>query len=135
MRIALADNVSKQNGNRMGARAVIVEMIGQQHKKDAIVLIKKYLSDNTKNGLRGIDVGDCFSQDLIQRAKTLTKYGAMVKRSGKIARFRVINKNGDAVLQTSQKGQPYRDDSPSEEDLCRFMEREDSDNEHMDVED
>ena len=135
-RMSLADNNSKTKGDRMGARAVIIGLISHQHKKDAIIALKRYLADNARDGLWGIDVGDCFSSDLIQRARVLTKYATAKKRRGKIIRFRVINKNGDAVLQTAQRGNPYRDDTPTEEELCRFMEKEgegDGEEEQMDT--
>jgi len=121
-KMTIADKDAKSSGNRMAARAMIVGMRSAQHKRKAIITIKRYLAEQRKrfNKMPGVTVGDCFPKEALKKAKALGKLATAKKKEGNIFRFRVINKDGQAILQISQRGKPFEDSQHSEEDLYAF---------------
>ena len=116
-RLALADGMARQQNNRMQARAMIVVMRSPTHKKEALIRIKRYLSQNE---IRDVSIGDCFSNDLMDKARALGRMGAAQRREGVIIKYRVMNRMGDAVMQTMKKGEPFKDAEVTEADLQPF---------------
>jgi hypothetical protein len=121
-RISLADNESRAEGNRMNARAAIVVMNSQMHRRDAIIKLKRFLNEERKQGLEGVTAGDCFPHDLLGRVKVIGRYATAKKREGKFYRFRIINRNGQPILQTSKKNKPFEDANFTEEGLAPYVE-------------
>ncbi len=117
-RMALADGQARQQKNRMQARAMIVVMRSPTHKKEALIRIKRFLSQNE---IREVSVSDCFSNDSMDKARALGRMGAAQRREGLIIKYRVINRMGDAVMQTMKKGEPFSDMEVSEADLHPFF--------------
>jgi hypothetical protein len=122
MRISLADNDSRAEGNRMTARAVIVVMSSQMHRRDAIIKIKRYLNEERKNGLEGVTAGDCFPHDTLSRVRIMGRYATAKKKEGKFYRFRIINRNGTPILQISKRNKPFEDANFTEEELAPYAE-------------
>jgi len=120
-RISLADNESRNTGNRMAARAAIIVMNSPQHRREAIIRIKRFLNENRQNGLEGVTAGDCFPQEMLAKVRGLGRYATAKKREGKIFRFRVINRNGLPILQTSQRNQPFQEETPDPAELESYM--------------
>lgn len=119
-RISVADNLARSSGNRMGARAAIVTMQSAQHKKTAIVKIKKYLANQQQQAtpkVGGITVGDCFPKEELGKVRALGRIAAAKKKEDHSCRARVVNISGQAILQISQAGGPYEDYQPTEEEL------------------
>jgi len=121
-KMTIADKDAKSSGDRMAARAMIVGMRSAQHKRKAIITIKRYLAEQRKrfNKMPGVTVADCFPKEALKKAKALGNLATAKKKEGNIFRFRVINKDGQAILQISQRGKPYEDSQHSEKDLYAF---------------
>ncbi len=85
--------------------------------KEALIRIKRYLSQNE---IRDVSIGDCFSNDLMDKARALGRMGAAQRREGVILKYRVMNRMGDAVMQTMKKGEPFKDAEVTEADLQPF---------------
>jgi len=98
----------------MQARAMIVVMRSPNHKKEAMIRIKRFLAQKK---IRDVSINDCFPNDTLDKAKALARYGAAQRRAGGIIRYRVVNKQGQAVLQMLKEGGNFKDADISEEHL------------------
>jgi hypothetical protein len=98
----------------MQARAMIVVMRSPNHKKEAMIRIKRFLAQKK---IRDVSINDCFPNDTLDKAKALARYGAAQRRAGGIIRYRVVNKQGQAVLQMLKEGGNFKDANISEEQL------------------
>ncbi len=115
----IADGQARTSGDRRQARAMILVMRSAQHKKEAIIRIKRYLSQFT---IKNVTVSDIFPADQMDMVKKLSKYAQHKKASGVIIKYRVINKNNRAALQTQKNNrEPFKDDNPTDEQLSSFL--------------
>jgi hypothetical protein len=101
--IMLADNAAK---SRLEVRAVIIHMRSSFHKRAAMVILRSELASQR---LPGTTVRDCFPTDMMTRVRRLNRLGMELKTAGTIAKFQVINRKGQPVLQTGQRNQNYAD--------------------------
>jgi hypothetical protein len=76
------------------------------HKRAAMVILRRELASQR---LPGTTVRDCFPTIVMDKVKRLTKIGVELKKAGKIAKFQVINRKGQPVLQTGARNQNYSD--------------------------
>ena len=115
----IADGQARTAGDRRQARAMILVMRSVQHKKEAIIRIKRYLSQFT---IKNVTVSDIFPADQMDMVKKLSKYAQHKKTSGVILKYRVVNKNNRAVLQTQKNNrETFKDDNPTDEQLSSFL--------------
>jgi alkylated DNA nucleotide flippase Atl1 len=118
IRIMAAD---KQAGNRSKVNAVIVVMTSTFQKKTAVSNLKGLLKTaNAKGNLRGITIKDCFGTHAQPRARALTRYAGHLREQQDISGYRVINKQGEAFLQTYQGNSDWQDVNISDMDLVPF---------------
>jgi hypothetical protein len=101
--IVLADNAAK---TRLDTRAVIIHMQSNFHKKAAMAILRRELA---RQGLPGTAVRDCFPTSTMTKVKSYMQLGMQLKTAGKIARFQVVNRKGQPILQTAAKNQNYAD--------------------------
>jgi hypothetical protein len=101
--IMLADNAAK---SRLEVRAVIIHMRSSFHKRAAMVILRSELASQR---LPGTTVRDCFPTNMMTRVRRLNRLGMELKTAGTIAKFQVINRKGQPVLQTGQRNQNYAD--------------------------
>jgi len=117
-RTFIADGQARSSGDRTAARAMVIIMRSAQHKKEAIIRIKRYLN---QHGIRSVTVSDIFPADQVNAAKILSRYAQNEKNCKRIVKYRVINKNGKAALQIQKKhSEQFKDDSPSAESLANY---------------
>ena len=116
-RIVIADGAARNSGDRMQARAMIAVMRSPAHKKEAMIRIKRFLSQKK---IKDVSINDCFPNDTLDTAKRLARYGAAQRRAGGIIRYRVVNKQGQAVLQTLKEGENFKDTQVPEAELANF---------------
>jgi hypothetical protein len=101
--IVLADNAAK---SRLEARAVIIHMRSSFHKRAAMVILRRELASQR---LPGTTVRDCFPTAVMSKVKRFNRLGMELKTTGKIAKFQVVNRKGQPILQTGQRNQNYAD--------------------------
>jgi hypothetical protein len=133
-RLVTADNDARERGNRMAARAMIVVMRNPSKKKEAIIQIKKWLA---REGItRGVTVMDCFPNNVRERARALGKFSVDKRREGQFQQYRIVNREGEAVLQVKAKGKGeiYRDEVVSEEQLTSYRQSTTTNPQSMDIE-
>ena len=115
-RCGLADGQARTAGDRMQARAMVIVMRSVQHKKETIIRIKRYLGQNQ---IRNVTVSDIFPPDKIEKVKAYSRYAQKAKNEKKIARYRVVNKEGNVTLQIQERNNgKYKDYQPTEEQLA-----------------
>jgi hypothetical protein len=106
-RILVADKAVEKKEDRFKARAVIIYLNSLFHKRQAAIELKKFLQQNP--GLRAT-VSDVFPAAETPRALALNRYAAEKRQDKSMARTRVINKGGCAVLQhTEGSSREYKD--------------------------
>jgi hypothetical protein len=74
----IADGQAHTTGDRRQARAMILIMRSVQHKKEAIIRIKRYLSQYT---IKNVTVSDIFPADQMEMVKKLSKSAELKKYS------------------------------------------------------
>jgi hypothetical protein len=113
-RIHLADKAVDRR-ERYKARAVIIYFSSIFHKRQAIIELKKFFQANY--GLR-VTVSDVFPAAETPRALALSRFAAEKRADKSMTRTRVVNKNGNAVLQhTEGASKEYKDSKISEAEL------------------
>ncbi len=117
-RMNIADNENRSN--RLAARAMIVTMRSPMMRKEAIIQLKRWLA---KEGImRGVTVCDSFSPDMQTTVRAMGRYADQQKKEGHLHQYRVINKDGAALLQVKEKrGDNYRDKLVSDQQLASFQ--------------
>ncbi len=101
--IVLADNAAKC---RTDTRAVIIHMQSAFHKRAAMAILRRELASQR---LPGTSVRDCFPTSVMAKVKGYTRLGMRLKSAGKIAKFQVINRKGQPILQTGARNQNFAD--------------------------
>ena len=119
-KMTLADKAAREKGCRLAARAMIVTMRSPMMKKEAIIQIKGWLA---REGIRrGVTVCDSFSAEVQSNVRSMGRYADQKKKEGLFFQYRVINKDGAALLQTKEKKRDsYRDRTVSEHQLSAFQ--------------
>ena len=119
-KMTLADKAAREKGSRLAARAMIVTMRSPMMKKEAIIQIKGWLA---REGIRrGVTVCDSFSAEVQSNVRSMGRYADQKKKEGLFFQYRVINKDGAALLQTKEKKRDsYRDRTVSEHQLSAFQ--------------
>jgi len=119
-RCSIADSQARSTNDRRSARAVIIVMRSAQHKREAIIRIKRYLG---QHGIRNVTVNDIFPQGSIDRVKVLSKFAQKGKNEQKILKYRVINKEGAPTLQImTSSNNRFHDFHPTDEQLASLNE-------------
>lgn len=116
-RISIADKEVQQKGDRLNARAMIVIMKTPGYKKEAMIKLRKVI---TQNRIKGVSVCDYFQKDDLDLVKQMERVGSAWKREGRIIRYRVINKQGHVVLQTLEGGGNFKDTEVAEDELAKY---------------
>ena len=83
--------------DRRKARSAIIYMTSPFYKSEAMVKIKGLLT--RYRNLQDITVEDCFPISQVEEAKKLKHCGALLKQREECAKYRVINRGGQPVLQ------------------------------------
>ena len=100
---------------RKNARAVILYLTSPYHKKEVSIRLKKYLSDRRQ--LR-VTVSDCFPAEEASKVNALNRLAYDRRQDKTFPRTRVINRRGQAVLQSARKkGDSYKDVKIDEDEL------------------
>ena len=117
-RMNIADNENRSN--RLAARAMIVTMRTPMMRKEAIIQLKRWLA---KEGImRGVTVCDSFSPDMQTTVRAMGRFADQQKKEGHLHQYRVVNKDGAALLQVKEKrGDNYRDKLVSDQQLASFQ--------------
>ena len=102
--IVIADAAAQNN--RAEARAVIIHMTSFFHKKMALNRIRHLLF---KHRLNEVSARDSFPTGAKEEVKWLNRLGASMKRDGVTAKYRVINRRGQPILQVATRGKPFQD--------------------------
>jgi hypothetical protein len=98
LRIVIVDIKGK---TRQMADSVIVYMSSTFHKKKATNYLRQFLKvDNEQGFCRGVTVRDCFDLAEQPRARALNRYADHLRGEQQIDGFRILIKQGRAVLQT-----------------------------------
>ena len=122
-RMVLADGQARQEKNRMKARAIIIVMRSPNHKREALIRIKRFLAQQQ---IREVSISDCFPNQSMDKARALARMGAEQRREKLIIRYRVINRQGDAVLQVLKDGDSFRDVEATEDDIQYYYRTKDT---------
>jgi len=122
-RMVLADGQARQQKNRMQARAIIIVMRSPNHKREALIRIKRFLAQQQ---IREVSISDCFPNQSMDKARALARMGAGQRREGLIIRYRVINRQGDAVLQVLKEGDSFKDLEVTEEEIQQYYRAKDT---------
>ncbi len=76
-RMVLADGQARQEKNRMKARAIIIVMRSPNHKREALIRIKRFLAQQQ---IREVSISDCFPNQSMDKARALARMGAEQRR-------------------------------------------------------
>jgi hypothetical protein len=97
-RIVIVDIKGK---TRQRADSVIVYLLSTFHKQKATSYLRPFLKvANEKGFCRGVTVKDCFDLAEQPRYRALNRYAGHLREENQIDGFRIVNKQGSAVLQT-----------------------------------
>ncbi len=86
---------------RQTADAAIVYMSSTFYKKKATCYLRQFLKMVNQQGYcHEVTVKDCFDRSEQPRARALNRYAGYLRQEGRIHGFRIINRQGSAILQT-----------------------------------
>jgi hypothetical protein len=86
---------------RQTADAAIVYMSSTFYKKKATCYLRQFLKMANQQGYcHEVTVKDCFDRSEQPRARALNRYAGYLRQEGRIHGFRIINRQGSAILQT-----------------------------------
>jgi hypothetical protein len=101
-------NVSMTEAGRE-ARSAVIFMTSAFHKNEAIIRVKTFLR---QRALHRVQAEDCFPPTQLEAVRALRSYGHRLKATGEIAKYRVVNREGVAVLQTGVTTDGRYEDTP-----------------------
>jgi hypothetical protein len=101
--IVIADNAAQ---TRAAARAVIIHMRSNFHKRGAIANLRRELA---RQKMQDTAVRDCFPTAIMDKVKKYIRFAMKLKTAGKIDKFQIINRRGQPVLQTGKRNGNYAD--------------------------
>jgi hypothetical protein len=110
--IVIADSAA---ATRMEARAVIIHMRSNFHKRGAMGTLRRELA---RQKMPDTAVRDCFPTTTMERVKKYIRFAMKLKTAGTIDKFQIVNRRGQPVLQTGKRAGNYSDyqgDIPEEE--------------------
>ena len=110
--------VDIKNKTRQSCDTAIVYMSSTYHKQKACSDLRQYLRDYNLSGIR---LRDCFDPEEQPRARALNRYGGYLRQEGKIGGYRVINRQGSAVLQTYYGNEKWATYAVNEKELAPYF--------------
>jgi hypothetical protein len=118
--IVIADNAAQ---TRSDARAVIIHMRSNFHKRGAMGTLKRELA---RQKMADTAVRDCFPTATMDRVKRYIRFAMKLKAAGTIDKFQIINRKGQPILQTGKRAGNYADyqDAVEEEDPAGDADKE-----------
>ena len=114
-------NVSTSEAGRT-ARSAVIFMTSAFHKNEAIIRVKTFLR---QKALHRVQAEDCFPPTQLEAVRALRSHGHKLKVNGSIAKYRVVNREGTAVLQTGKNIDDRYEDTPLREEADRRTSEED----------
>ena len=104
------------------ARSAVIFMTSAFHKNEAIVRVKTFLR---QQALHKVQAEDCFPPTQLEAVRALRSHGHRLKATGEVAKYRVVNREGVAVLQTGATTDGRYEDTPLPAEEARHRGRED----------
>jgi hypothetical protein len=101
--IVIADNAAQ---TRTAARAVIIHMRSNFHKRGAMSILRRELA---RQKMAETAVRDCFPTTSMETVKRYIRFAMKLKTSGVVDKFQIINRKGQPVLQTGMRNGNYAD--------------------------
>jgi hypothetical protein len=101
--IVIADNAAQ---TRTAARAVIIHMRSNFHKRGAMSILRRELA---RQKMAEPAVRDCFPTASMETVKRYIRFAMKLKTSGVVDKFQIINRKGQPVLQTGMRNGNYAD--------------------------
>jgi hypothetical protein len=101
--IVIADNAAQ---TRTAARAVIIHMRSNFHKRGAMSILRRELA---RQKMAETAVRDCFPTASMETVKRYIRFAMKLKTSGVVDKFQIINRKGQPVLQTGMRNGNYAD--------------------------
>jgi hypothetical protein len=101
--IVIADNAAQ---TRSAARAVIIHMRSNFHKRGAIGTLRRELA---RQKMPDTAVRDCFPTATMDKVKRYIRFAMKLKTAGTIDKFQIVNRRGQPILQTGKRNGTYAD--------------------------
>jgi hypothetical protein len=101
--IVIADNAAQ---TRAEARAVIIHMRSNFHKRGAMGTLKRELA---RQKMADTAVRDCFPTTTMEKVKRYIRFAMKLKAAGTIDKFQIINRRGQPILQVGKRAGTYAD--------------------------
>jgi hypothetical protein len=101
--IVIADSAAP---TRLEARAVIIHMRSNFHKRGAMGTLRRELA---RQKMPDTAVRDCFPTTTMERVKSYIRFAMKLKSAGTIDKFQIVNRRGQPVLQTGKRAGNYAD--------------------------
>jgi hypothetical protein len=101
--IVIADSAAP---TRLEARAVIIHMRSNFHKRGAMGTLRRELA---RQKMPDTAVRDCFPTTTMETVKKYIRFAMKLKTAGTIDKFQIVNRRGQPVLQTGKRAGNYSD--------------------------
>jgi hypothetical protein len=101
--IVIADNAAQ---TRTDARAVIIHMRSNFHKRGAMGILRRELA---RQKMADTAVRDCFLTATMEKVKRYIRFVMNLKTSGVVDKFQIVNRKGQPILQTGMRNGNYTD--------------------------
>jgi hypothetical protein len=101
--IVIADNAAQ---TRSEARAVIIHMRSNFHKRGAMGTLKRELA---RQKMADTAVRDCFPTTTMEKVKRYIRFAMKLKAAGTVDKFQIINRRGQPILQVGKRAGTYAD--------------------------
>jgi hypothetical protein len=101
--IVIADNAAQ---TRAEARAVIIHMRSNFHKRGAMGTLKRELA---RQKMADTAVRDCFPTTTMETVKRYIRFAMKLKAAGTVDKFQIVNRRGQPVLQVGKRAGTYTD--------------------------
>jgi hypothetical protein len=101
--IVIADNAAQ---TRSEARAVIIHMRSNFHKRGAMGTLKRELA---RQKMADTAVRDCFPTTTMEKVKRYIRFAMKLKAAGTVDKFQIINRRGQPILQVGKRAGNYAD--------------------------
>jgi hypothetical protein len=101
--IVIADSAAP---TRLEARAVIIHMRSNFHKRGAMGTLRRELA---RQKMPETAVRDCFPTAIMETVKRYIRFAMKLKTAGTIDKFQIVNRRGQPVLQTGKRAGNYSD--------------------------
>jgi hypothetical protein len=101
--IVIADNAAQ---TRPAARAVIIHMRSNFHKRGAMGVLRRELA---RQKMADTAARDCFPTTTMDQVKRYIRFAMKLKAAGTIDKFQIVNRRGQPILQTGKRNGGYTD--------------------------